>query len=173
MPPVLTDVVSCPPHCRLLLDPAAEVTVDVAAETVRAHFAAHKLDLVELCAQKRLAVYYQPIRMSLHEWAGISDLLLSHRLSRRLLSPHPALFGALRHSYNLVCAAPYRMFAGATVAASPGIYLAHPFDFYPKDGGHYCLLSDRSWLFKTWVQIARREVRMEEAHVLGHFVGET
>ena len=168
--PVLTGVVSCPPHCRLILEPCAEITIDAAAETLRAHFSAHKLDLAALCAERRVGVYYWPIRMSLHEWAGISDLLLSHHLSQDTLSPHPALFGALRRSYSAVCGAPYRMFAGATVAESPGMYLAHPFDFYPRDGGHYCLLNDRDWLFKTWVQITRREVRMEGGQAPGHFL---
>jgi len=171
--PVLAGVVSCPPHCRLVLEPAAEVTIDVAEEALQAHFSAHKLDLAALCTEQRVGVYYWPVRMSLHEWAGVSDLLLSHRLSQSILGSHPALFGALRRSYSAVCAAPYRMFAGATVAASPGIYLAHPFDFYPRNGGHYCLLSDRDWLFKTWVQITRREVQLEGGQVPGHFLGET
>lgn len=161
------------PHklgCRLVLEPCAEVLLDLSVDRLRAWFEEQGLDLDALCAQQRAPVYYRPVRMTVREWAGISELLLAHRVATRVLRSHPAVIGALRRSHSEICAAPYRMFAGVSTRAAPSIYLAHPFDFYPKNGGHYCLLSDREWLLKTWVQVKRREVQMGEDLAPGHFV---
>ncbi|MGD0093648.1 MAG: hypothetical protein ABSE73_27375 [Planctomycetota bacterium] len=169
--PVLAGVEPRAPHCRLILDPPGAVTIDVAEETLRTHFAGQHLDLAVLCEARRLEVLYWPIRMSHAEWAGISELLLTHAVSSAMLRTHPALMGLLRRSFDAVCALPYRMYAGLAGPQAPAIYLYHPLDFYPKDSGHYCLLSDRGWLCRTWVQLKRREVRMEEDNIPDHFLG--
>jgi len=163
----LTAIEPAGAHCRLVLHDGKNVLVDVSAEGLTAHFSTHGMSLAE---NSKIIVYHKAMQMTEREWRLISSLLRAHPDAVEGLSSYKLINRALRSSFLDICEMPYRIYSGLSSPENPCLYLSHPFDFYAKDGGHYCLLSERNVLIKCSVKYKRYSVDLEDDEIPGHFL---
>jgi hypothetical protein len=164
---VLTAIEPAGAHCRLVLRDGASLLVDVSADGLTSHFSDHGLTI---SSDSNIVIYYKSMQMTERDWRLISSFLRAHPEAAEALSRFKQITHALRSSFLDICELPYRVYSGISTPGNPCLYLSHPFDFYPKDGGHYCLLSERNVLIKCSVNYKRYAVKIEDDEFLGHFL---
>jgi hypothetical protein len=164
---VLSAIESAGAHSKLVLRDGSSLLVDVSADGLAAHFSNHG---VTLSIDSNIFIYYKSMQMTERDWRLISSLLRAHPEAVKALSRYKQITRALRSSFLDICELPYRIYSGISTPGQPCLYLSHPFDFYPKDGGHYCLLSERSVLIKCSVKYKRYAVEIEDDEFPGHFL---
>jgi hypothetical protein len=168
--PLLAEVTDCGSVSILKLDDGHEVKINVSVEVLANRFRDYQIAVPETFAQRTVEVYFNPVRMTAREWSEISALLQEDPVAINGLRRSEQIPLALKLPFEQIVSMPYRVYAGLSSREYPRLYLSHPYDFYPKGNEHYCQLNDPEMLYKTWVNLSKRTVRIESGDAGRHYL---
>ncbi len=127
--------------------------------------------LDERCARGDWPVHDRPMRMTPSEWATLAGILRADASAAIAFAEAPGVRAHWGRTYAELTALAHRVYGGRF---QEGLHLSPPVDFMPQPGrpGWYRgLLHEGPWLFETYVQARRRQVKVETASAPGHFLG--
>lgn len=154
----------------LKLDSDDELSIDVGNDVLSRRFSEYGIAVPDAFLKGMVEVYYFPVRMTADEWSDISQLLCTNEIAIAEFKRSEQIISALRFSYEKILSMPYRVYSGLSAREHPRLYLSHPFAFYRKGDEQYCLMSDSSYLFKTWVNVTDRTVRIDSVKNEHHYL---